>query len=151
MTEAKGCGSGLPCVFVNKGTWIPITEDDGPKPYPIESDSWQKVDTTLFIMIASFRDKLCPKTLFYAFSKAKYPSRVTIGVVEQNLPDDVDCLEEYCRLMKEHTQSEECLYMNNIRMVKKHASESKVSLSITYYTVFILSIHVCVFVLYYHT
>ena len=122
------CGSGLPCIYVDRNKWIPYEEVGNFKPPPILTESWKDEKTTLFIMIASFRDKLCPHTLFNAFTKAKYPARISIGVVDQVMPEDSDCLVEYCKLMKAHTKSTECLYESNIRAAKKSASESLVSL-----------------------
>lgn len=38
----------------------------------------------------------CGETLKSIFENAKDPSRVYVGLVEQNAPDDKFCLEEYC-------------------------------------------------------
>lgn len=38
------------------------------------------------------------------FSKAAYPERVFAGVVQQNLEEDVGCLETYCQLMGEEVR-----------------------------------------------
>ena len=129
--EKVGCGGGLPCIYVDRHKWIPwedITYSHYSPP-KIKSDSWKKEDTTMFIMIASFRDKLCPRTLFNAFSKAKHPGRIHVGVVEQALDDDVNCIEEYCRLIQLTNPSKDgkCPFIDNIRVAKKNAQESKVS------------------------
>ena len=55
--------------------------------------------TSIFVAISSFRDKLCPITLVNMFTKATNPRRITAAVVQQNVPGDLDCLEEYCTLM----------------------------------------------------
>lgn len=67
--------------------------------YPPVSDSWSKRDTKIWAGIASYRDKRCGWTLFNMFSKAAHPERVFAGVVQQNLEEDVGCLETYCELM----------------------------------------------------
>lgn len=131
MSGKKGCGGGLPCIYVDRHKWIPW-EDISYKHYSppkIKSNSWKEEDTTLFIMIASFRDKLCPYTLFNAFSKAKYPKRVHVGVVEQRLDDDVNCVQEYCRLIQLTNSSHDgkCPFIDNIRVAQKNAQQSKVT------------------------
>ena len=86
----------------------------------------------MFITIASFRDKLCPVTLFNIFTKAKYPERITVGVVQQNLEEDIDCYEEYCRLILEHRGistgegvAPECPFKENIIMHRVSALDAK--------------------------
>eukprot|EP01041_Mallomonas_annulata_P013039 gene13039-27521_t len=96
--------------------WILYEESKGPKPYPPKSDSWRRNDSTIFLTIASFRDKLCPVTLFNLYSKALHPERVFVGVVQQNAPEDIDCFDEYCRLMIGTNSSHPCPFKNNIRM-----------------------------------
>ena len=134
----NGCGSGKPCVYVDRGTWIPYDEVAEMKPsYPIKTDSWKNPNSTMFVMIASFRDKLCPITLVNAFTKAKYPSRLYLGVVDQVMDDDIECLKEYCRLMQTATKAgpnDPCPYFNNIRVVKKDARESKVRIMMLYWS-----------------
>jgi hypothetical protein len=128
MAPGNGCGGGRPCIYVNKGTWIPYEEVGQFSPPPTKTESWKDPKATLFVMIASFRDKLCPKTLFNLYTKAKYPSRIFVGVVEQNFPDDIDCMKEYCRLMAEHDPKHAsiCPFQENIRVEKKDASSAKV-------------------------
>jgi len=56
----------------------------------------------LHISIASYRDPLCPKTLYNLFTKAKHPDKIRIRVLEQSvLGVDVDCLKKYCDLVAE--------------------------------------------------
>ena len=90
-SKGKECAKGEPCIFLGKDWgWEKYEESKGPKPYPIVSDSWRQNDTTVFYSISSFRDELCPKTLFNAFKKAAHPERIRIGVVQQNDNDDID-------------------------------------------------------------
>lgn len=84
--------------------WINLLPKDmsKPQPYPPPDDSFMSKDTTIFIGISAFRDHRCPATLFNYFSKAKYPSRLHIGLVYQyEIEEDKECVEEYCRLMQE--------------------------------------------------
>ncbi len=47
---------------------------------------------TIFVLIASYRDDQCPITVKELFSKSKYPTRVFVGIYQQNDEDkDVDC------------------------------------------------------------
>jgi hypothetical protein len=49
---------------------------------------------SIFISIASYRDTLCTKTLESIYENAKYPSRIFVGICQQNNEDDMDCLPE---------------------------------------------------------
>lgn len=122
--EAKVTSNGA-MVWDGNG-WIALVDDDkAPLPPPPKTDSWKRSDTTLFIGVSSFRDKRCPQTLVNYFTKAKYPQRVTIGVVQQNDHEDVDCVTEYCKLMGNHPEGPQCPYFNNIKTLRveaKHAA-----------------------------
>ena len=110
----RTCGNGLPCVFVSAHNWIPYDDSFSYKnnhPPPIKSSSWKDEKSTLFLMIASFRDKLCPKTLFNVYTKSKAPNRIFIGLVQQNLPEDGDCVEQYCELMMASNKGDNNLYI----------------------------------------
>ena len=56
-------------------------------------------NATIWIGIAAFRDNLCGLTLKRLFTKAESPERITVGLVQQNLPDDPDCVQEMCRIL----------------------------------------------------
>uniref|UniRef100_A0A7S3UTW3 Uncharacterized protein n=1 Tax=Heterosigma akashiwo TaxID=2829 RepID=A0A7S3UTW3_HETAK len=63
-----------------------VSEDSrlkGQLPYHLKNDS------SIFISMASYRDKLCPATLEEIFSKAAVPQKIQVGLVQQNC--DVDC------------------------------------------------------------
>ena len=125
------CGGGQACIFVGKDIgWVAYEEKKNQIPkYPPVSDSWNRSTTTLFVTMASFRDKLCPRTLFNLFSKAKYPYRITVGVVQQNLDVDVDCLLEYCKMMidskSKYITDETCPFVDQIRMLRVSANDAK--------------------------
>ena len=124
-----GCGSGTPCVYVSANNWIPYDVEYSYKNYhppPIKSSSWKNEKSSLFLMIASFRDKLCPHTLYNLYSKAKSPNRIFVGLVQQNLPEDGDCLEQYCKLMLEKGNMKDCPFKENIRIERKDASKAMV-------------------------
>ncbi|KAL7527934.1 hypothetical protein ACHAWF_002367 [Thalassiosira exigua] len=44
----------------------------------------RREDGSLYLSVASFRDELCPATLEGAFSKAKHPEKLFVGLVQQN-------------------------------------------------------------------
>ena len=82
-------------VLVNHKWEQRIEDPNAPKPPPPYSDSWKYNDTTIIVLIASFRETRCKDTLFSFFSKAAHPNRVRIGVVQQNEQNDPDCHDEY--------------------------------------------------------
>ena len=47
--------------------------------------------SSIFISVASFRDKLCPKTLASIFNNAEFPFNIFVGVYQQNSKDDIVC------------------------------------------------------------
>jgi hypothetical protein len=120
--------AGTSAVFLGKDVGWESVLDSQPL-YPTASKSWSDGDTTLYLSIASFRDKLCPHTLFNAFSKATFPSRVTVGVVQQNAIGDIDCFTGYCDLMEQSSMNVsanwKCPFEKNIRMMKVASSTAK--------------------------
>ncbi|KAF0748294.1 hypothetical protein AaE_007389, partial [Aphanomyces astaci] len=79
----------------------------------------------IFIGISNYRDiRRCGFTLFTAFSRAKHPERVTIGVVDQTQDDDTTCLEEYCKLA-EASVWKECKFKSQVRIDARDSRTSK--------------------------
>jgi hypothetical protein len=59
----------------------------------------------LHINMPSFRDPLCPRTLFYLFTKSAQPANIRVRILQQNDPDeDDDCLAKYCIMMSLHAK-----------------------------------------------
>jgi len=55
-------------------------------------DECERKDRTIFVAIASYRDWQCRYTLESVFSRAKYPERVRVGVVDQIIDgEDYHC------------------------------------------------------------
>ena len=52
----------------------------------------QHDDDSIFVSIASFRDVQCPLTIESMFTTAKSPARIFMGVIQQNEPEDIDCI-----------------------------------------------------------
>lgn len=120
FAEAKVTPNGA-MVWDGNG-WLALWDDDeAPVPPPPKTDSWKRSDTSVFVGVSSFRDKRCPQTLVNFFTKAKYPGRVTVGVVQQNDHDDVDCVAEYCKMMGGHEEGPLCPYFDNIKTLRVEA------------------------------
>ena len=92
-----------PCVWVgpHDGKWLRIVDREdidptAPKPCPPIGRAEDHDQSIVYAAIASFRDSICPDTITNMFLRAKYPDRIRVAVIQQNLPEDVDCLEKYC-------------------------------------------------------
>ena len=59
---------------------------------PGGKDGFRSGQPTVFVSIASYRDADCSNTLRSIFENAKDPSRVFVGVCEQNASDDQTCV-----------------------------------------------------------
>uniref|UniRef100_A0A7S1U7Y9 PPIase cyclophilin-type domain-containing protein n=1 Tax=Phaeomonas parva TaxID=124430 RepID=A0A7S1U7Y9_9STRA len=62
-----------------------------PRPRYLDIHDYVDGQPTIFLKLASYRDYQCPTTLDDAIRKAKYPFRLSFGVVEQNAPGDPPC------------------------------------------------------------
>eukprot|EP00550_Attheya_septentrionalis_P002641 CAMPEP_0198289800 /NCGR_PEP_ID=MMETSP1449-20131203/7874_1 /TAXON_ID=420275 /ORGANISM="Attheya septentrionalis, Strain CCMP2084" /LENGTH=596 /DNA_ID=CAMNT_0043988189 /DNA_START=109 /DNA_END=1896 /DNA_ORIENTATION=+ len=79
----------------------------------------------LQVGIASFRDPLCPDTLYNIFTKAKRPQDVRVRVMQQNDPDlDTDCLEGYCARMAKEKPGQDCAFADQVFIHQIHAREA---------------------------
>jgi len=88
----------------------------------------------LHVNIASFRDPLCPRTLYNMFTKATRPHNIYVRVLQQNDPEvDIPCLRGYCERMAEDNgidigNEEEvmknCPYADQIFIHHIHAQEA---------------------------
>jgi hypothetical protein len=74
---------------------------------------------TIFVSLASFRDRRCPRTLVELFEKASRPDRISVGVVQQNEPEDPDCFAAYCKEAGANCRPE------NVRIIRIPAAESR--------------------------
>jgi len=55
---------------------------------------------TIYVAISSYRDSRCPHTVKSIFSRAKYPERIRVGIVDQlNQDEEYNCAEpeSYCK------------------------------------------------------
>ncbi|GMI20649.1 hypothetical protein TeGR_g3661 [Tetraparma gracilis] len=68
---------------------------------------------TIFAMVASFRDYMCPDTLEDALLRATYPERIRFAVVQQNGEGDVPC--DRPRTVPCETDPAQMLYLSDIQ------------------------------------
>ncbi len=120
LAKLDDCKAGQSCTFMSRVDGWDIYKElpSYALTYPPKSESWKDPKTTLYLTMSSYRfhhqqinsfiitiilfarDKLCPITLYNLFTKAEFPDRVTVGVVQQNDETDIDCYDTYCDLMK---------------------------------------------------
>ena len=71
-----------------------------------------KRNDTIFVSIASYRDEECPKTLLNLYKNAKNPTKIFVGICQQNDTGDTDCLDGIIN------NNSDVLPVNNIRIVR---------------------------------
>jgi len=84
------------------------------------------VETPIHLLIASFRDQLCPRTLDNAFRRAENPQRIFVRVIEQtesdsDLIDDAGCFARYCTDYNTNCQE----YKHQVRTIHMDAAKAK--------------------------
>jgi [Skp1-protein]-hydroxyproline N-acetylglucosaminyltransferase len=94
----------------------------------------RKNDNSIFLSVATYRDENCINTLNWAYEKAKYPSKLFVGIVQQNchsnckggesddgkvedVDPDPDCYEAFC-------EGPMNTYCNNVRVLDVDEPES---------------------------
>ena len=71
--------------------WFELSDEGSPYPPdmaerpPFPDDTYTDPNARIFMGISSLHDGRCGRTLYSLFKKAKNPSRVFVGVVQQNL------------------------------------------------------------------
>ena len=81
-------------------------------------------DRTIFVAIASYRDWQCRDTVSSIFSRAKYPQRVRVGVVDQIVEgEDGPCDAPY-KSCKEDQSQDHCKYKSQLDVFQVEASLS---------------------------
>lgn len=94
--------------------------------YMDDADPVVAEDVPIHLLIASYRDKLCARTLHNALKHAKNPKRLVFRVIEQtkadsNLEDDAGCWDLYCDKYNSNCQE----YKDQVRIVPVDSSQSK--------------------------
>ena len=93
--------------------------------YTEDADPTAAEDTPIHLLIASYRDVLCARTLHNAFSHAKNPRRLTFRVIQQtqadsDLEDDEGCWDRYCDKYNPNCQE----YQDQVRIIPVDSSQS---------------------------
>jgi hypothetical protein len=79
-------------------------------------------EETIFVSIASYRDKECAETIYDLFEKAYCPFRISVGVCQQNYSQvDEDVFEKYKQLAQKGTGD----FSDRIRILRLDADEAK--------------------------
>jgi hypothetical protein len=97
--------------------------------YHYKEDSLQQggaTETPIHLLIASYRDRLCPRTLHNAFHHAKSTKRLFIRIIEQkqadsDLIDDAGCWTRYCKDYNTDCQE----FEQQVRTVHVDAAKAK--------------------------
>lgn len=77
-----------------------------------------KRDKCIFVSVASYRDDECANTINDCFLKAENPSRVFIGICQQNAENDKDCIyDNHNEIINK--------FKNNIRIIRIPFYEAK--------------------------
>ncbi|GLE00075.1 hypothetical protein PINS_up008802 [Pythium insidiosum] len=83
----------------------------------------------LFVGLSVFRDgERCAKTVFTGLSRAKHPSLIHFGIVDQVNPGDAKCIDEYCKLAQAawpDAQYGGCRYREQLRVDERLADDSR--------------------------
>lgn len=66
--------------------------------------------STIFVSVASYRDKICPRTIESLYENAHRPMNVFVGICQQNDAGDVDCIEDG---LQKHPE-----FKNNVRVLR---------------------------------
>jgi Glycosyltransferase (GlcNAc) len=116
--------------FGNEPIKESICPNGGPCPhYSYQEDTKDTIaiqTTPIHVLIASFRDRLCGRTLHNAFQHAEYPHRLFFRVIQQTqsdseLEDDMGCWDYYCQHYNSNCQE----YQDQVRIVPVDSKESK--------------------------
>lgn len=104
------------------------TPDGKCPPYHYRDDVTHEgaIQTPIHLLIAAFRDQLCPRTLHNAFTHAENPKRLFIRVIDQTDPasdliDDAGCWTRYCSDFNKKCQE----YQQQVRIVHVDANKAK--------------------------
>jgi Glycosyltransferase (GlcNAc) len=120
---------------------VPIDPNICPSPNqcPYYRDREYDLDNDkIHLVIASFRDQLCPRTLYNVFTRSKNPHRIFVRVLQQlqpdsDLVDDADCWEMACKTYSDKDQHKlnngqpfDCQeFQSNVEMVTIDAGLAK--------------------------
>ncbi|GBG27229.1 Skp1-protein-hydroxyproline N-acetylglucosaminyltransferase [Hondaea fermentalgiana] len=114
--------------------WVRVPEQAWGKPHPPYDDRWKSNETTIIVLVAALRESRLAATLQSAFDNADVPARVRFGVVQQNAPNDEDCLAKLCELRGKPLRAvpdgggfenpNGCVEFDQVRVLRLDASEA---------------------------
>jgi hypothetical protein len=108
-----------------KKIWMQASDEYTRKPNgQIAPDAFVVDEVSIFIGISSYQDVRCATTLWNAFTKAKNPERITIGVVQQNAVYDEDCIASYCKLWSTRNGTSSCPFKDQVTIKRVHARDA---------------------------
>jgi hypothetical protein len=122
FTDANEDGLHIGDIWVKEwGAWKPVIRSTtGPQPISPQISA----KPSIYVAVASFRDTRCGQTIVNLLSKAKYPERIRIGIVQQNLDGDVDCIAKYCEIIAD--LGKDCLAPGaQLRALRLNAQEAE--------------------------
>jgi len=103
----------------------------------------KSLETPIHLLIASFRDQLCPRTLHNAFKRAQNPKRIFIRIIEQtqadsDMIDDAGCWDRYCKdynpncIKDGHDKQTQTIHVDSSKSKGPTDARSKLSAMIHY-------------------
>lgn len=140
MAPCAGGGAGWhdPNIVSVGHEWQHVPAEYYGTPHAPYDDRWSQDDSTIVVLVAGLRETRLGSTLLSAFDNAALADRIRFVVVQQNLPEDEDCLAEVCRKrgfpLREvpdldggastfHNPNG-CVEFDKVRVLRMHASEA---------------------------
>ena len=77
----------------------------------------KRMENTVFVSVASYRDKICPTTVESIYQNAAHPEKIFVGICQQNEVGDVDCIEKGLENMPR--------YKHQVRVVRLKHHEAR--------------------------
>lgn len=134
--------AGLICIVIGIIVWSVVKKKMRPSPPLLDSPSQastlshnpsqttpptqpqtQETKYTIFVSIASYRDPEVCSTLLTLFHQADDPTRVTVGICQQNEASDLDTIDGYSDLCENHGIGRR--YFDSIRILRWPAEDAE--------------------------
>lgn len=106
----------------NSDEWISIDSSIKINSFPSQITYANQENTgEIFILIASFRDSRCSTTIRNIFTKAQYPNRIRVGLIEQidSEKDPVNCISSFCQ------GKSDCPYKSQIDLITFSSQDAR--------------------------
>eukprot|EP01065_Artemidia_motanka_P012891 TRINITY_DN17108_c0_g1_i1.p1 TRINITY_DN17108_c0_g1~~TRINITY_DN17108_c0_g1_i1.p1 ORF type:complete len:572 (+),score=23.88 TRINITY_DN17108_c0_g1_i1:48-1718(+) len=106
----------------------PGVRPGGPRPFQPKTDLHVRRDTPVHVLLSSFRDPRCGQSVYNVFSRARYPQRMHVGIVQQNLDDKTDpfdCVAVYCSIVRRSGNASGCPHLDRISILRADAKKSQ--------------------------